>query len=851
MKPLTYRRLTLTATMLALCGALSAGEAPPVTPPATDPGAAAAAALDKYASEREAHLAGANQAAEYHFVRGMRAKEENRLPDAVRELTLAVDYAPANEEYAAQLRAVRALAGLERDPRSQQIDRLVDEVQVKDQELWNESQAKKAEGVAAMQAGDFNLADRAFQMALVRVESLPFKDDRRAAATRELEALLSDAKNRREVKDRTDAADRNRAAADRSKELRDLGLQLERDRIDAMMRRALRARERRDFDEAILICEQVLKLNRADDRAADLLAKCRRERHVYIRQMTADRWDEEHKLLSESIRAAMLPQLELVRYTTEWPEIDARRSAPVQGLEEKTEAWRKEISNQLEQEITLDFQDTDLADVVSFLQRVTNANMVLDPRVAAAAPPPVTLRVERMKLRFVLDFIMRITGLKYTLRNEAIYISNEQGTRGDLFMKIYDVRDLTHAMASFPGPSLEIPEPGGTGSQLLPPIEPDTTPETGEFMEIIQQVVAPASWSADAGTSVEEYNGAMVVTQSGEVHAQIDELLRALRNQRGSQIHVKCKFLNVENSMLEEIGVNWNNYSAGLPSLTAPALAPGTQPPAPFQAGAPGTTNANLGAAWGEPIENQIMTAGRINTALLGYTGANTLTNDGGGLNLHTQTWQMASNFWASAVLNAVEKERRGNVVFEPDITLFNGQQAHIVNMNQQSYISDYDVVQGQYDPIISILSYGTVLDVQAIASADKKYITLTMRPTNAQVMAWRRFGPPVADFPGGNVVQSGTAIAASPAGSYPLLIPMLTYNAVRTSVTIPDGGSLVIAGMTNGDSRRSHAGVPFLSHIPFLGRLFSSNGRTEAELRQLIIVQADLLLFDEIEAKL
>jgi len=847
-KPLTCRhtrRLALTATMLALCAAsLQSGEA---VPPAQS---GAAAELERYAAERAAHQAGGNQAAEFHYVRGMRAKEENRLAEAVRELTLAVDYAPSNEAYGKELSAVRALAGLERDPRSQQIDRLVDEAQVKDQELWNEAQAKKEAGIAAMQSGDFNLADRSFQMALVRLESLPFADERKLAALREVETLASDARSRREAKDRTVAAERNRSAQDRSQQLRDLGLQLERDRIDAMLRRALRARERRDYDESILICEQVLKLNRADERAADLLAKCRRERHVYIRQMTADRWDEEHRLLSESIRSSMLPQLELVRYTTEWPELDARRSAPVQGLEEKNEAWRKEIANQLEQEITLDFSDTDLVDVVGFLQRVTNANIVLDPRVAAGSPAPVTLRVDRMKMRFVLDFIMRITNLKYTLRNEAIYISNEQGTRGDLFMKMYDVRDLTHAMDSFPGPSLEIPKPGGTGSQLLPPTAAETKPETSEFIEIIQQVVSPASWSPDAGTTIEEYNGAMVVNQSGEVHIQIDELLRALRNQRGSQIHVKCKFLSVENSMLEEIGVSWQNYNAANrpngPGGTLPGYNAGGDP----NGTTTGTTAPDLqvGGAWGAPTD-QILTAGRINNQLLSYTSGTTLAT-GGGLNLQTQSWQLASNFWASAILNAVEKDRRSNVTFEPDITLFNGQQAHIVNMNQQSYISDYDVVQGQYDPIISILSYGTVLDVKAIASADKKYITLSLRPTNAQVQAWRRFGPPAVGWPGGPVDQTGSAVAAG-FGSFPLLIPQLSYNAVRTSVTVPDGGSLVIAGMTNGDSRRSHAGVPFLSHIPFLGRLFSSNGRTEAEIRQLIIVQADLILFDEIEQKL
>jgi hypothetical protein len=179
-KPLTCRhtrRLALTATMLALCAAsLQSGEA---VPPAQGD---AAAELERYAAERAAHQAGGNQAAEFHYVRGMRAKEENRLSEAVRELTLAVDYAPANETYVKELAAVRALAGLERDPRSQQIDRLVDEAQVKDQELWNEAQAKKEAGVAAMQSGDFNLADRSFQMALVRLESLPFADERAADA---------------------------------------------------------------------------------------------------------------------------------------------------------------------------------------------------------------------------------------------------------------------------------------------------------------------------------------------------------------------------------------------------------------------------------------------------------------------------------------------------------------------------------------------------------------------------------------------------------------------------------------------------------------------------------------------
>jgi RNA polymerase sigma-70 factor (ECF subfamily) len=85
--------------------------------------------------------------------------------------------------------------------------------------------------------------------------------------------------------------------------------------------------------------------------------------------------------------------------------------------------WHRKLENQLEQEITLDFENKDFGEVVSFLQKVTNANVVLDPRVMVADLPPITLQVERMKLEHLLDFILRQNSLRYSLRNEAIVIT--------------------------------------------------------------------------------------------------------------------------------------------------------------------------------------------------------------------------------------------------------------------------------------------------------------------------------------------------------------------------------------------------------------------------------------------
>ena len=79
------------------------------------------------------------------------------------------------------------------------------------------------------------------------------------------------------------------------------------------------------------------------------------------------------------------------------------------------------------------------------------------------------------------------TGLKYSLQGEAVFISNEEGLRGDVFMRVYDVRDLTLGLTQFPGPRLEIPEPGGEGAELVPEIRDDEAAELDDFMEIIRK----------------------------------------------------------------------------------------------------------------------------------------------------------------------------------------------------------------------------------------------------------------------------------------------------------------------------------------------------------------------------
>ena len=310
-------------------------------------------------------------AAAAHYQSGVEAYGEGRLPEAISHLTKAVDYAPENDEYRKRLREVSAAAGNLRDPRDVFINEIADEVDVENQRLWVEVQRAIEAGQSAMASGEYQQAHQSFTMAIVRLESLSYADERREGELRRVQALLSENTERRKVEELEVQRAENQQAQDRKAQLRQHELRLERQRIDAMLARALKSRERRDYDECILYCEQILKINRAESRAHNLLVRARRERHTYLRQITAHAWEEEHAELFQSMREDMLPQLDLVVYSDEWAEIDQMRSAPVRDdiTGEEESAWRQEIEYQLDQKLTLEFLDNDIAEVVTFYSK--------------------------------------------------------------------------------------------------------------------------------------------------------------------------------------------------------------------------------------------------------------------------------------------------------------------------------------------------------------------------------------------------------------------------------------------------------------------------------------------------
>ena len=69
--------------------------------------------------------------------------------------------------------------------------------------------------------------------------------------------------------------------------------------------------------------------------------------------------------------------------------------------------------------------------------------------------------------------------------------------------------------------------------------------------------------------------------------------------------------------------------------------------------------------------------------------------------------------------------------------------------------------------------------------------------------------------------------------------IPALTVRRAETTVELPSGGSIAIAGLLQNDIQNTIRGLPFLKDIPILGSLFSSTEfqRSESDLVIAVIV--------------
>jgi tetratricopeptide (TPR) repeat protein len=199
------------------------------------------------------------------------------------------------------------------------------------------------------------------------------------------------------------------------------------------------------------------------------------------------------------------------------PEAPSRRRRPIVVFDDKEARpqWEERIREALNKKVSFDFAETPLEDVVAFLSNLADVAMVVDWSAVGKERPNVTLRVNEMRLADALSWIVKLTGVTYVLKDEAVFITKPDSLTEKVVLRIYDVVGLVQ--------EFQRAKPRQRGEELV----------TGEALaEFVKKVIAPGTWDERGdvlGYTAEYRTGKLLVVHTPEVQDQVAQLLANLQ----------------------------------------------------------------------------------------------------------------------------------------------------------------------------------------------------------------------------------------------------------------------------------------------------------------------------------
>lgn len=630
-------------------------------------------------------------------------------------------------------------------------------------------------------------------------------------------------------------------------------------RIHAFMREADLAFRRGEYDSARQYADLVLKED-PDNRSAIRLKDISYEaEHADRMHETSERFNEEWKNVFEQMELAILPQTKTVVFPDDWLSNIAHRTprivgdvAPAEDVESKQAIYTALEAKRVK---GLQFTDQNLDQVVTYLRTVTGLNFHITPKVRSTKFEEVKVNIpglDDVTVRQVLDIIAGSYDLKWEPRNGVVTIATKDEVAGTLRLQYFDVKDLAVKIQNFRGTDIYL-----APSNYTPP-EPPELPEAKEIYPMdnlattIKEVVDPETWAAE-GASLDLKAGTLIARNTSEVLAKVSELLEELRRNSGPLVSLEVRFITVEDNFLRDVGVDFRGLGDNAQGIGVPGL--GTS--APQDDVFFGTPANPQGVPLGvHPEPKSVGTSnqsgmfyndgqdggyrGRVENLFDSVLGnPNALLGTGGMSIQHT----FLDDVQMEVILRAVQKSERVQQITASKITVYNTQRATVEVLNKVAYVADYDVEIAQAsniaNPIIKNAIDGVVLDVKPVVSANRRFITLELRPTVATLTR------PIPTF--STSLASGPVTASAPVV---IQIPRLQKSSVRTTVTMPDCGTLLLGGLKFYEQVDATSEVPILGKIPVVGFLFSRKGHYVNRRTLIVLITACIEALEEQEPR-
>jgi len=398
------------------------------------------------------------------------------------------------------------------------------------------------------------------------------------------------------------------------------------------------------------------------------------------------------------------------------------------------------------------------------------------------------------------------------------------------------------------------------------------------LIELITSTVKPTTWDGVGGPgsiAPFETNLSIVVSQTQDVHEEIVDLLEQLRRLQDLQVTIEVRFITLNDNFFERIGVSFDF------DIKDNVLGKGISFVSRSNASSPTDSNLASGIPSSTQSSTQTTTVGMSSPGMFSSDLDIPFTQNSyalavpqfGGFDATAGAslgFAILSDIEAYFFINAAQGDKRSNVLQAPKVTLFNGQQAYVSDTSQSPFVISVIPVVGDFaaaqQPVIVVLSEGTFMTVQAVVSNDRRFVRLTVVPFFSKIGAVNTFQftgsttsttdttrqglLPTATDPSKLWNQKGDNKTVTNTGTT-VQLPTFSYVTVTTTVSVPDGGTVLLGGIKRLSEGRNEFGVPLLNKLPYINRLFKNVGIGRETQSLMMMVTPRIIIQEEEEEKL
>ncbi len=491
--------------------------------------------------------------------------------------------------------------------------------------------------------------------------------------------------------------------------------------------------------------------------------------------------------------------------------------------------------------------------------------VLLDP---ANKAPFVTLTLRNTTLKRVLDFVTEAVGYQYEVQPDAVIVrpGGETSALETAFFPITRATVLRMTGVSATATATRHDSLSSLGATNDPGAGVSNTTEAAGMRAFLQQAGVNFDAVAVPGASLAYDGSALIVTQTSRNIERIRNILNRYNDVR--QVEIEAKFMEVQEGALEELGVNW--------SITTRSAQQNAGARATYQSG-----NRPLANAFSNTVSSQqgriirpavptIFTDGNANgqydpgetvvqqgSAALDIPIVNNAPQIPGGVDLASTANPLANisavigEFDVNAIVRALSQKQGTDLLSAPKVTVLSGNPANITVAQEMRYPQSYGQTQAQVGTgsasgggsagvaitagtpqEFTARNVGVELKVTPTVEEDDYSISLDLNPRVTEFDGFVEYGGP-------SIAISGSTTVNVPSGFYQ---PIFSVRDISTKVTIWDGATLVMGGLTREEVKKVSDKVPILGDIPLLGRAFRSKGESAQKRNLLIFVTANLV---------